>query len=178
MQEDAASYQLVVEMIDSVDLGLNRGIMLLAQPLVCVCLFYFKCQSCLITKAIQERGGMPSASKANTESICKGWVGNAMAPTPSSPWLISTCYEMASTEYVSCVQPIVPPPSPQVPPFLIRCLCRKALKAKGRAFAEGETNWESFWENISHQTLCFMASHPCAIAKGMCNDMLPCRGTL
>jgi len=43
MQEDAASYQLVVEMIDSVDLGLNRGIMLLAQPLVCVCLFYFKC---------------------------------------------------------------------------------------------------------------------------------------
>lgn len=32
MQEDVAWYQLVVEMIDSVGLELNRGIMLLAQP--------------------------------------------------------------------------------------------------------------------------------------------------
>lgn len=34
MQDDAL-YQLVVAMIDSVDLGFNRGITLLAQPQIC-----------------------------------------------------------------------------------------------------------------------------------------------
>lgn len=40
MQEGDASYQLVVAMIDSVDLGLNRGITVLAQPWICACLFF------------------------------------------------------------------------------------------------------------------------------------------
>lgn len=40
MQEDDAWDELVVAMIYSVDLGLNRGIMLLAQARICRCLFY------------------------------------------------------------------------------------------------------------------------------------------
>lgn len=35
MQEDDAWYQLVVAMIDSADLGFNRGTTLLAQPQIC-----------------------------------------------------------------------------------------------------------------------------------------------
>lgn len=125
-------------------------------------------------------GDMPQASKANTEPICKRRVGTATVCDIRVPRVhLRTLRD--GDRHRRELWPFVPL-SPRVPPLLILCLCRKALKAKGRVFEGGEQEhfsttepWltrdklarlqGSFWENIRHQILLVHNQLPLCLPK-------------